>query len=238
MRRGTSSGPAFVRADAGARDVMLVRAFTGGGFAENGYLVTCEDSGATAVVDPGASADRMVAALAAEALDLRAVLLTHAHLDHVEGVHVVREAHPTVPVWLHPSDLRMYGAVQEQAAAFGLSVPAQPDPDHELGDGQRFTLGKGAFEVRHAPGHSPGHVIFISREDGFALVGDVIFQGSIGRTDLPGGDFYTLMRSIREQVLSLPDPTVLHPGHGDATTVGDERVGNPFLVAHYGGRLA
>ena len=217
---------------------MRVRAFTGGGFAENGYLVTCEDSGATAVVDPGASANRMVATVASERLDLQAVLLTHAHLDHVEGVHVVREAHPTVSIWLHPSDLRMYHAVREQAAAFGLSVHPQPDPDRELEHGQRFALGMGVLEVRYAPGHSQGHVIFVSHEDGFALVGDVVFQGSIGRTDLPGGDFYTLMSSIREQVLSLPDPTVLHPGHGPATTVGDERVGNPFLIAHYGGRLA
>ncbi|MDP2959003.1 MAG: MBL fold metallo-hydrolase [Longimicrobiales bacterium] len=215
---------------------MRVRTFTGGGFAENGYLVTCER--AAVAVDPGAAADRMVAALASEGLDLEAVLLTHAHLDHVEGVHLVREAFPQVPIWLHPDDLRMYRAVPEQAAAFGLTVHPQPEPDHELAHGQRFTFGSCAFDVRHAPGHARGHVIFVSEGAGVALVGDVVFQGSIGRTDLPGGDFYALMRSIREQVLTLPDAMVLLTGHGPPTTVGDERTGNPFLVPHYGGQLA
>jgi glyoxylase-like metal-dependent hydrolase (beta-lactamase superfamily II) len=99
-------------------------------------------------------------------------------------------------------------------------------------------FGACSFEVRFTPGHSPGHVIFVAHQERLALVGDVVFQGSIGRTDLPGGDFYTLMRSIRGQVLTLPDDTVLHTGHGPATTVGDERVGNPFLVAQFGGEMA
>jgi len=217
---------------------MRVRAFTGGGFAENGYLAICTDTGATVAVDPGAAAQGMVDALAQESLELQAILLTHAHLDHVEGVHLVREAAPGAPIWLHPADLGLYRALPQQAAAFGLAVHPQPEPDHELAAGQRFTFGSCAFDVRFAPGHAPGHVIFVAPDAGLALVGDVVFQGSIGRTDLPGGDFYTLMRSIREQVLTLPDDTVLHPGHGPSTTVGDERRGNPFLVAHYGGEMA
>jgi len=217
---------------------MRVRTFTGGGFAQNGYLVTCEGSGTTVAVDPGASAERMVAALRSGGAPLEAVLLTHAHLDHVEGIHLVREAFPQVPIWMHPADLRMYQALPQQATAFGLAVHPQPEPDRELAHGQSVAFGACAFEVRFTPGHSPGHVIFVAREARLALVGDVVFQGSIGRTDLPGGDFYTLMRSIREQVLTLPDDTVLHPGHGPATTVGDERAGNPFLVAHFGGEMA
>jgi len=217
---------------------MRVRTFTGGGFAENGYLATCAESGATVAVDPGSAAGRMVATLASEGLDLQAILLTHAHLDHIEGVHVVRERFPDAPIWLHPADLGLYRALPQQAAAFGLSVPAQPEPDHELSHGQRVAFGRCAFDVRFAPGHAPGHVIFVAEDAGLALVGDVVFQGSIGRTDLPGGDFYALMRSIREQVLTLPDALVLHPGHGPATTVGDERRGNPFLAAHYGGEMA
>ncbi|MCG6956489.1 MAG: MBL fold metallo-hydrolase, partial [Gemmatimonadetes bacterium] len=102
---------------------------------------------------------------------------------------------------------------------------------------QRYAFGESTLEVRHAPGHAPGHVIFVSEEASFALVGDVVFQGAIGRTDLPGGDFHTLMRSIRSQVLTLPDEMVLHPGHGPATTVGDERADNPFLIPHFGGEL-
>ncbi len=216
---------------------MRVRTFPGGGFAENGYLVECTDSGAAAVVDPGATAPTMVHALQEGTLELRAVLLTHAHLDHIEGVHVVRAAFPDVPIWLHPSDLGMYRALPQQAAAFGLSVHPQPEPDRTLQDGQRIELGGCALQVRHAPGHAPGHVIFYVPDANLALVGDVVFQGSIGRTDLPGGDYRTLMRSIRDQVLTLPDATVLHPGHGPATTVGAERAGNPFLVGQLGGEL-
>ncbi|MEJ2204709.1 MAG: MBL fold metallo-hydrolase [Gemmatimonadota bacterium] len=217
---------------------MRVRTFSGGGFAENGYLVACEEGGTAVAVDPGASAEGMAEAIRAEGLDLRAVLLTHAHLDHVEGVHVLRALDASVPIWLHPADLPMYRALPQQATAFGLTLPPQPDPDHEFEHGPRFTFGSCAFEIRFAPGHAPGHVILVSEDDGIALVGDVVFQGSIGRTDLPGGDFYALMRSIREQVLTLPDATVLYPGHGPSTTVGAERMGNPFLIPHYGGELA
>ena len=217
---------------------MRIRTFTGGGFAENGYLVTCERSGVAVAVDPGAATSRMLAAVSAEGAPLEAVLLTHAHLDHVEGVHLVRAAFPQVPIWMHPRDLRLYQALPQQAAAFGLTLDPQPDPDRELAHGQSFTFGGCAFEVRFAPGHSPGHVIFVAHEERLALVGDVVFRGSIGRTDLPGGDFYTLMASIREQVLTLPDHTVLHSGHGPSTTVGDERQLNPFLVAHFGGEMA
>lgn len=218
---------------------MKVRAFTGGGFAENGYLVVCESSGAAVVVDPGAAADRMAETVLAEGLELGAVLLTHAHLDHIEGVHLIRAAVPDVPIRLHEADRRLYDALPQQAAAFGLPMPApQPEPTDSLEHGQRLTFGSCALDVRFAPGHAPGHVIFVSEEEGLALVGDVVFQGAIGRTDLPGGDFYTLMRSIREQVLTLPDGLVLLPGHGPATTVGDERNGNPFLVPQFGGRLA
>jgi hydroxyacylglutathione hydrolase len=218
---------------------MKVRTFTGGGFAENGYLVVCGETGAAVVVDPGAAAGRMAEAVRSEGLDLAAVLLTHAHLDHIEGVHLIRAAFPDVPIWIHPADRRMYAALPQQAAAFGLQAPpTQPEPTDELEHGQRLTFGDCTLEVRHTPGHALGHVIFVAESEGFALVGDVVFQGSIGRTDLPGGDLYTLMRSIREQVLTLPDATVLHPGHGPATTVGAERTGNPFLVPQFGGRLA
>jgi len=217
---------------------MRVRTFTGGGFAENGYLVVCEASGEAVAVDPGAAAARMARAVVTEKLHLAAVLLTHAHLDHIEGVERLRAAVPDVPIWLHRADLGMYRALPQQAASFGYDAQAQPEPDHWLEHGQRFTFGACTFKVRHAPGHAPGHVIFVAAEGGLALVGDVIFQGSIGRSDLPGGDFYTLMRSIREQVLTLPDDTVLYSGHGPETTVGDERAGNPFLVPGFGGELA
>ena len=212
---------------------MNVRTFAGGDFAENGYLVVCGESGATVVVDPGASADRMADAIVSEGLDLQAILLTHAHLDHIEGVHLIRALDPELPIWLHPADRGWYDGIQQQAAMFGLHAVPQPPPDHEFVPGESFHFGACRFDVRFAPGHAPGHVILVAPEHELALVGDVIFQASIGRTDLPGGDFRTLMTSIREQVMTLPDETVLYTGHGPTTTVGRERVGNPFLLGHY-----
>lgn len=217
---------------------MRILTFAGGPFAENAYLVVCPGSGAAVVVDPGADAAEMVAALKRQEATLNAILLTHAHLDHVEGVPRVREAFPDAPIVLHPADRPLYDAAPQQAAAFGLEAPELPPPDESWAHGDTFAFGDCAFRVRHAPGHSPGHVILVAEEEGVALVGDVIFLGSIGRTDLPGGDYRVLMRSIREQVLTLPDETRLLTGHGDETTVGHERRGNPFLIPHYGGELA
>jgi hydroxyacylglutathione hydrolase len=218
--------------------ILTTDVFPGGAFGENGYVVVGQDGVSAVVVDPGASADVIAAHLAEQALELQAILLTHAHLDHVEGINTILAQGPGTPIHLHPADLGLYQMAPEQAASFGLSIDTPPPPDLELTHGQRFEFGGSEFEVRHAPGHAPGHVIFYAAAAGIALVGDVVFAGSIGRTDLPGGDFRTLMTSIREQVLTLPDETRLLTGHGPETTVGFERVGNPFLVPHYGGELA
>lgn len=217
---------------------MRVRTFTGRGFGENAYLLVCESSGTALAVDPGDAAPEMVAALAAEAFSLDGIVLTHAHLDHVEGVGALKEAVPTAPIWLHADARGMYGALPQQAAMFGLSADPQPPPDRELVHGGALRFGECTLEVRDAPGHAPGHVILVAPQDGLAIVGDVVFRGSIGRTDLPGGNLRTLMKSIREEVLTLPDDTVLYTGHGPPTTVGVERTTNPFLIPHYGGELA
>ena len=217
---------------------MEVSTFTGPGFAENAYLAICGDTGSCVAIDPGRGAGELLRAVESDGLTLEAVYLTHAHLDHVEGVGAVRAAHPDVPIWLHPDDLPLYNGVQRQAAMFGLSAEPQPAPTDEIVPGEPLTFGSCSFQVRFTPGHAPGHVILVAEEDGLAFVGDVVFHGSIGRTDLPGGDMQTLMASIREQVLTLPDATTLYPGHGPPTTVGQERSTNPFLVPHYGGELA
>ena len=217
---------------------MEVRTFTGGGFGENAYLVVCGSDGPTVVVDPGADAPRIADTIAHEKLDVVAILLTHAHIDHVEGVAEIRRAVPDVPIWLHREALPMYRAMPHQAARFGLDVAAPPEPTDELSHGMRFELGACGLDVRYTPGHAPGHVILVADDESFALVGDVVFHGSIGRTDLPGGDMKALMKSIRDQVLTLPDHTKLYSGHGPPTTVGRERFSNPFLVPHYGGELA
>lgn len=216
---------------------MRVRTFTAGSFAENGYLVICDDETTAVVVDPGAAASEMLDVIREDELSVAAVLLTHSHLDHVEGVNPVL-AEWDVPLYLHPDDRPLYDQVAEQARRFGVEMEMPPPPDRDLEHGQVLEFGGCSFEVRLCPGHAPGHVIFWEKNAGVALVGDVVFRGSIGRTDLPGGSFKQLMTSIREQVLTLPDDTRLQPGHGPETTVGDERRGNPFLIPHYGGELA
>jgi glyoxylase-like metal-dependent hydrolase (beta-lactamase superfamily II) len=211
---------------------MIVRGFGGGPFGQNGFVVSCVGSGAAILVDPGATVGEMLAAVAAARLTVEAIVLTHAHIDHVEGVPAAREA-TSAPIWLHRADEELYQAAPLQAQWFGVQVGTLPPVDRYLEDGDRIEFGECALEVRFTPGHAPGHVTLVG--DGVALVGDCVFNGSIGRTDLPGGDLSTLMRSIRERILTLPDETVLYSGHGPETTVGHERVSNPFLVPNFGG---
>lgn len=205
---------------------LKIVGYTVGPLQANAYLALCEDTRVCALVDPGAEAERLLAA--ADDLDARieSILLTHAHLDHVGGVAEARRA-TGAPVYLHPEDEGLYLTAPQQARSFGLEIETPPAPDARLFDGQVIEVGACRLEVRHTPGHSPGHVCFLG--EGFALVGDCVFAGSIGRSDLPGGDSRTLMDSIRTRLLSLPDDTVLHPGHGPSTTVGRERKSNPFL---------
>ena len=207
-------------------------------FYKNGFLVSCEETRDAVIIDPGDEVDTLIARARSSGVRVVAILLTHAHLDHIDGIATVRDAFPDVPIHLHPADRSLYDRAPQQAAAFGLPPFEVPPPTHELAAGQRIEFGGCTLEVRHAPGHSPGHVILYAEADGLALVGDVVFAGSIGRTDLPGGDFRALIESIRREVLTLPPATRLLPGHGGETTVEWEARHNPFLVPHYGGELA
>jgi hydroxyacylglutathione hydrolase len=216
---------------------LNIRAFVAPGFAENAYVVWRSGTREAVVIDPGNSAAPLLRTVADEAVRVVAILLTHAHLDHIEGVaRLVRET--GAPIYLHPADRFLYDHVAQQAVQFGLRVEVPPPPDHELQHGQALELAGLEFDVRHVPGHSPGHVLFHVADAGHAFIGDIVFQGSIGRTDLPGGDYAQLMEGIRDRVLTLPDDTVLHTGHGPETTVAHERATNPFLIPHYGGGLA
>ena len=199
---------------------------TNGAFAENCYLVADPASGEAVIVDPGEEAHLFLKRLRFESWTLRAIWLTHAHLDHVAGVAEVKAA-TGAPVHLHSLDRELYDAVPVQARMFGLAAQAPPPPDADLAEGQTITVGACAFGVLHTPGHTPGHVTFAGH--GLALVGDVLFAGSIGRTDLPGGDSETLLRSIHEKLFPLPDETVVYSGHGPETTIGEEKRSNPFV---------
>jgi len=199
---------------------------TNGAFAENCYLVADPASGDAAIVDPGEDVDLFVARLRHEGWKLRAVWLTHAHVDHVAGVAALHERLPA-PVWLHPADRALYDHAPAQAAMFGMEVAPPPPPAAAFADGATVSVGACTFTVIHTPGHTPGGVCLIG--DGLALVGDTLFAGSIGRTDLPGGDTKQLLASIHEKLLTLPDETVVYSGHGPATTIGAEKQSNPFV---------
>lgn len=201
---------------------------TNGVFAENCYVVSDPDAREAVLVDPGEEAELFVARLLSDGLTLTAIWLTHAHLDHVAGIGAVKQRFD-VPIWLHAADRPLYDHAPDQARMFlGTAMPPLPAPDRELVPGQAMRVGACAFDVRFVPGHSPGSVAFVA--EGVALVGDVLFAGSVGRVDLPGGDGATLVRSIRDQLLTLPDETIVYPGHGPETTVGNERATNPFVT--------
>lgn len=216
---------------------MEVLTFAGGPFVQNTLLVVCEDGRTGLLVDPGAMTAEALVAARARDLHIAAILLTHAHFDHIEGVRLAREE-TAAPIHLHPLDRVIYDNVVQYGSFFGVECEPQPPPDVDLVPGTTLTFGGSGFDVVFTPGHAPGHVIFVSTSEPVAIVGDVIFAGSIGRTDLPLADFDTLMDSIHRQVLALPDETRLHTGHGPETTVGRERGTNPFLVPVYGGEFA
>jgi glyoxylase-like metal-dependent hydrolase (beta-lactamase superfamily II) len=199
-------------------------------FQENCYIVADPETHDAVLVDPGEEADLFLRRLASEELALRAVWLTHAHLDHILGVAEVVER-TGVPVSLHPADRSLYDGAVSQGAWLGVRADRPPPPEHELAAGDTLELGSLRFEVRHVPGHSPGSVAFVGH--GIALVGDALFAGSVGRVDLPGGDGETLLASIREQLMTLPDATLVYAGHGPDTTIGRERSANPFVTGAY-----
>lgn len=209
---------------------MKVIPIPNGQFAQNSYLVIDEGTRECAIVDPGEEAGLVMHELAAEGVTPVAIWITHAHLDHVLGVPHVKDA-TRAPVYLHAGDRPLWDAVPQQGAAFGIPAPALPPPDRGFSHGDIVRVGSASFTVRHAPGHSPGSVALVG--PGVVFVGDVLFLGSIGRTDLPGGSFETLIASIERELLTLPDDTVVYSGHGPETSIGHERRTNPFLTGAY-----
>jgi hydroxyacylglutathione hydrolase len=200
-------------------------------FQENTYLLT-NDAGSCWIIDPGMSApeerDAITGFIRDNGLTPRGIINTHAHIDHILGVNAMI-AEYRIPFALHPLEAPVLAAGRSSAAMFGMELETIPQPDQVLAHGQKLDLEGDVLELRLAPGHSPGSVVFYYPAGGWLIGGDVLFAGSIGRTDLPGGDHATLIRSIREQLFTLPDETVVYPGHGPATTTGREKTTNPFL---------
>lgn len=205
---------------------MIVTGHTVGLLQENCYLLVDEDAGRCVLVDPGAEGERLVAAVRASGAELEAVWITHAHVDHIGGVAAVKRAWD-VPLFLHPADAPLWSAAGMQAAAYGLPFEALPPPDRALADGDTLRVGSLRFTVLHTPGHAPGHCVLHGH--GVAFAGDLLFAGSIGRTDLPLSDPRAMSASL-DRVAALPPETAIYSGHGPATTVGAELRSNPFLT--------
>ncbi len=206
---------------------MLVKQLPVGSIQTNCYIVGCEETKEGVVIDPGDEAERILAEVEESGLTIKYVLNTHAHFDHILANAELVEA-TGAPLAIHPLELPM---LRENggAAMFGLDAARSPEPDMELAEGDIITFGTHTFQVLFTPGHTVGHVSFYEGNTGIIFDGDVLFAGGIGRVDLPGGDYETLMNSINEKLMVLPDETAVCSGHGPVTTIGRERVSNPWL---------
>ena len=207
---------------------MILQGLTVGPFQENCYIVGDQSTGEGALIDPGDEAARIALAVEQTEIEIGSIILTHSHIDHVGAVADLADEY-SCPVLLHAEAEQMLQNVQQQAVMMGVKFGRVPQVDRYIGTEETLQVGGVSLKSLYTPGHAPGHLAFYIEEEGAVISGDAVFAGSIGRTDLPGGNMGVLMESIREQILTLPDETRLYPGHGPDTTVGNERATNPFL---------
>jgi len=212
---------------------MIIESQAVGPFFKNGFVVGCEETRESVLIDPGDEVAGLLAFAERESLTIRHILLTHAHVDHITGVAAAKRA-LGVPVYLHRDDLFLYERAIEMGAMFGLEVEPQPPIDVYYSKGDAIAFGRYEVRPHHTPGHCPGGVCLQIGRTGTSgkelFVGDTLFAGSIGRTDLPGGDHGVLIASIRNVLFPFGDDAIVHPGHGPDTTIGKERRTNPFLA--------
>lgn len=211
---------------------MLIETRAAAPYYKNGFVVGCDETRDAVLVDPGDEVSDLLALVEAMRLRVRLILVTHAHMDHVSGVARAKRA-TGAPVGVHRDDLFLYSAAVQQGLALGYHLEEPPPPDFFLAADAPLAFGSYEVRVHHTPGHSPGGVCLhagrLGMEETHLFVGDTLFAGSIGRTDLPGGDYATLMRSIRTVLFGFGDAAIVHPGHGPETTIRREKDTNPFL---------
>lgn len=222
---------------------MIIHELTVTPFQQHTRIVGCESTKQAICIDPGDEAEEIVATLRSANLTLQAIALTHAHLDHIGAVKSLKNLEPQAQIILHKADEPLYlqlpeqpvwiGIPRAQWALLGLNFSSPPPIDEYWTDKQRYRVGKLEFEVLHCPGHTPGHIVLFATQQRKAFVGDVLFAGSVGRTDLPGGSTEQLLDSIMNKLLPLGDDVEVYSGHGPTTTIGHERLTNPFLTGAY-----
>jgi glyoxylase-like metal-dependent hydrolase (beta-lactamase superfamily II) len=222
---------------------MIIEEITVTAFQQHTRIIGCEKTRLAICVDPGDEAERIVSALNEHGLELQAIALTHAHMDHVGGVAALKRLKPEAQVIIHALDEPLYKALPEQPAwigiprsrwaSLGFAYEEPPDVDRYWLNGETYTVGELDFLVIHCPGHTPGHVVLFSEAERTVFVGDCLFAGSIGRTDLPGGSSEQLMDSLLNKIAPLGDDVMVYSGHGPTTTIGHERLTNPFLTGVY-----
>jgi len=222
---------------------MIIEEITVTAFQQHTRILGCEQTRRAICIDPGDDSDTIVAAIDRHGFELQAIAVTHAHLDHIGGVAALKKLKPGAAIMLHKADEFIYDALPEQAAwigiprgqwaALGLDFEKPPRVDGYWEDDQVYEVGELQFQVIHCPGHTPGHVVLFEAKERKVFVGDVLFAGSIGRTDLPGGSTEQLLDSITNRLLPLGDDVEVYSGHGPVTTIGQERKTNPFLTGGY-----
>ncbi len=222
---------------------MIIEQLTVTPFQQQTRIVGCEETGKAICIDPGDDAEEILQAIERHGLDLQAIALTHAHLDHVGGVSALKRQRPAAEVIIHALDEPLYLSLREQPgwigiprtqwARLGFEYDEPPRVDRRWQDGEDYEVGRLRFKVVHCPGHTPGHVVLFEPTERVVFVGDCLFAGSIGRTDLPGGSTEQLMDSLMNKIIPLGDDVVVYSGHGPETTIGRERLTNPFLAGRY-----
>ncbi len=215
---------------------MIVQSITVGAFQENCYILGDEATGTGALIDPGDEAARISIAVEQTNLEISQIIVTHAHIDHVGAIAQLVDEY-ACPVLMHEEAEAMLQTVPQQAMMMGMRFGKVPKVDRNIADSEVVEVGPLRLHALYTPGHAPGHLSFLVEGENLVFSGDALFAGSVGRTDLPGGSMETLLRSIEERLLPLPDETRVLSGHGPATTIGRERATNPFLQGPIGGAL-